>query len=427
MKFADRLVGKGLDSWVIVKLVVYNLSWMVVLVVPMASLVATLMAFGNLSQNNEVTIMKSSGISLYKMMFAPFLASIVVAYLLFQFNNDVLPDANHQAKILMSDISNTKPTLSLEPGFFSQEVDNYAILVRTIDQNSNWLYQITLYDYSNSAKVNVVTADSGKIYFSKDQTKLIMDLYNGEIHESDVQNTTMYRKLEFEKHLITMNGDQFSLQQSNSVSRGERELSVTDMQIITDSLRKQLSKNQISLQKETDKIFFNDTTTIKNVENRLGKNPQLIYMRAVDKLRSNKSIILSNFNRVEADYRNIEKYEVEIYKKYALPVACIVFVLIGAPLGIMVRKGGFGVAAGISLFFFLIYWAFLIGGEKLAERGYFSPFIGMWAANIVLGVAGIFLTIKTSKEAKTISFNFLLKLIPKRFRQKNNVDVNENN
>jgi len=427
MKFADRLVGKGLDSWVIVKLVVYNLSWMVVLVVPMASLVATLMAFGNLSQNNEVTIMKSSGISLYKMMFAPFLASIVVAYLLFQFNNDVLPDANHQAKILMSDISNTKPTLSLEPGFFSQEVDNYAILVRTIDQNSNWLYQITLYDYSNSAKVNVVTADSGKIYFSKDQTKLIMDLYNGEIHESDVQNTTMYRKLEFEKHLITMNGDQFSLQQSNSVSRGERELSVTDMQIITDSLRKQLSKNQISLQKETDKIFFNDTTTIKNVENKLGKNPQLIYMRAVDKLRSNKSIILSNFNRVEADYRNIEKYEVEIYKKYALPVACIVFVLIGAPLGIMVRKGGFGVAAGISLFFFLIYWAFLIGGEKLAERGYFSPFIGMWAANIVLGVAGIFLTIKTSKEAKTISFNFLLKLIPKRFRQKNNVDVNENN
>ena len=427
MKFADRLVGKGLDSWVIVKLVVYNLSWMVVLVVPMASLVATLMAFGNLSQNNEVTIMKSSGISLYKMMFAPFLASIVVAYLLFQFNNDVLPDANHQAKILMSDISNTKPTLSLEPGFFSQEVDNYAILVRTIDQNSNWLYQITLYDYSNSAKVNVVTADSGKIYFSKDQTKLIMDLYNGEIHESDVQNTTMYRKLEFEKHLITMNGDQFSLQQSNSVSRGERELSVTDMQIITDSLRKQLSKNQISLQKETDKIFFNDTTTIKNVENRLGKNPQLIYMRAVDQLRSNKSIILSNFNRVEADYRNIEKYEVEIYKKYALPVACIVFVLIGAPLGIMVRKGGFGVAAGISLFFFLIYWAFLIGGEKLAERGYFSPFIGMWAANIVLGVAGIFLTIKTNKEAKTISFNFLLKLIPKRFRQKNNVDVNENN
>ena len=428
MKFADRLVGKGLDGWVITKLIAYNLSWMVVLVVPMASLVATLMAFGNLSQNNEVTIMKSSGISLYKMMFPPFIASIVVAILLFQFNNDVLPDANHQAKILMSDISRTKPTLSLEPGFFSQEVNNYAILVRSIDQKSNWLYQITIYDYSNGAKINVVTADSGKIFFSKDQSKLLMDLYHGEIHESDVQNTTMYRKLEFEKHIITMDGDQFSFQQSGPTSRGERELSVYDMRIITDSITAVLNGNISSFKKEVNRHLFIDSIKVKNEpENNLGKSPELVYLRAIDKVRTVKNIVMSNFNRVEWSKRELEKYEVEIYKKYALPGACIIFMLIGAPLGVMVRKGGFGVAAGISLFFFLIYWAFLIGGEKLSERGFFSPFIGMWAANIVLGITGILLTIKTNKEAKTISFNFLLKLIPKRFRQKNNADVNENN
>jgi lipopolysaccharide export system permease protein len=427
MKFADRLVGKGLDTWVIVKLIVYNLSWMVVLVVPMASLVATLMAFGNLSQNNEVTIMKSSGISLYKMMFPPFVASIVVALLLFQFNNDVLPDANHQAKILMSDISRTKPTLSLEPGFFSQEVDNYAILVRSLDQKSNWLYQVTIYDYSNGAKINVVTADSGKIFFSKDQSKLIMDLYHGEIHESDVQNTTMYRKLEFEKHIITMSGEQFTFQQSGPTSRGERELSVEDMQSITDSLRKNLNRDFKSLTKETNKIFFQDSSLNKNEEaNRLGKSKELVYMRALDKVRTARSIILSNYNRVEWTQRDIEKYEVEIYKKYALPAACIIFVLIGAPLGIMVRKGGFGVAAGISLFFFLIYWAFLIGGEKLAERGFFSPFIGMWAANFVLGAVGIILTIKTNKEAKTITFDFFNKIVKKIFRQKDIAIVDEN-
>lgn len=428
MKFADRLVGKGLDTWVIVKLIVYNLSWMVVLVVPMASLVATLMAFGNLSQNNEVTIMKSSGISLYKMMLAPFLASIAVALLLFQFNNDVLPDANHQAKILMSDISRTKPTLSLEPGFFSQEVDNYAILVRAIDQKSNWLYQITIYDYSNSAKINVVTADSGKIFFSKDQSKLIMDLYHGEIHESDVQNTTMYRKLEFEKHIITMNGEQFTFQQSNSVSRGERELSVQDMQFIADSLRKTLYKNFSLLNKENDKIFFLDTAmNKKEIVSPLGSNKELMYMRAIDKIRIAKSTVQSNANRIEYIQKDIDRFEVEIYKKYALPAACIVFVLIGAPLGIMVRKGGFGVAAGISLFFFLIYWAFLIGGEKLAERGFFSPFIGMWAANFVLGFVGIILTIKTNKEAKTITFEFFTKIFRKIFPKKDVAVVDENN
>ena len=431
MKFADRLVGKGLDGWVITKLIAYNLSWMVVLVVPMASLVATLMAFGNLSQNNEVTIMKSSGISLYKMMIPPFLASVVVAILLFQFNNDVLPDANHQAKILMSDISRTKPTLSLEPGFFSQEVNNYAILVRAIDQKSNWLYQITIYDYSNGAKINVVTADSGKIFFSKNQSKLLMDLYHGEIHESDVQNTTMYRKLEFEKHIIAMDGDQFSFQQSGPTSRGERELSVNDMQAIADSLKKGLNVNQRNFNKEVYRHLFIDSTIVNNPsqinsENKLGRNPELIYLRAIDKVRTVKNIVMSNFNRVEWSKRELEKYEVEIYKKYALPVACIIFVLIGAPLGVMVRKGGFGVAAGISLFFFLIYWAFLIGGEKLSERGFFSPFIGMWAANIVLGVVGIILTIKTNKEAKTITFNFFKKLIPKKFRQKE-IATDENN
>ena len=158
MKFADRLVGKGLDVWVIIKLITFNLAWMVVLVIPMATLVATLMAFGNMSQNNEVTIMKSSGSSLYRMMLAPFLASIVVGYLLFVFNDDVLPDANHHAKLLMEDISRQKPTLSLEPGVFSQEVANYAILVKGINKNTNELQDVVIYDYTDPSQVNIVTA-----------------------------------------------------------------------------------------------------------------------------------------------------------------------------------------------------------------------------------------------------------------------------
>jgi len=427
MKFADRLVGKGLGTWVIIKLIVYNLSWMVVLVVPMAVLVATLMAFGNMSQNNEVTIMKSSGISLYKMMFPAFIGSIIIALLLFQFNNKVLPDANHQAKILMSDISRTKPTLSLEPGFFSQEVSNYAILVRGIDQKTNELSQVTIYDYTNPSKVNVVTAEKGKIFFAKDQTKLIMDLYKGEIHESDVQNTTLYRKLKFEKHKITMNADQFSFQQSGPTSRGERELSVEDMRAITDSLNVMRNEQLNVLVQSVNKYLLKDSVSFFKTAEQKNKaaDKELVYIRTLERIKTAKNIVLTNFNRLEWTNREIEKYEVEIYKKYALPGACIIFMLIGAPLGVMVRKGGFGVAAGISLFFFLIYWAFLIGGEKLSERGFFSPFIGMWAANIVLGVAGIILTIKTNKEVRNISFDFLKKLIPKQLRQKDETAANE--
>lgn len=419
MKFADRLVGKGLDAWTILKLIAYNLSWMFVLVVPMATLVATLMAYGALSQNNEVTIMKSSGISLYRMMAPAFAASIVVAFLLFEFNNKILPDANHQAKILMQDISQKKPMLSLEPGVFSQDVINYAILTRRIDQKENKLFDVTIYDYSNPGKINVVTAEQGKIFFSEDQSRLIMDLTAGEIHESELQNTTMYRMLEFEKHRITMNAEQFSFRQSGISTRGEREMSVEAMNYVVDSvkvLRTDVVNNFVN---EVDKYFFNKSAPPFRADNAVKvTDPDLVYIRTLEKIKTAKNMIVSNITRVDWHNREIEKYEVEIYKKYALPVACIVFILIGAPLGVMVRNGGFGTAASISLFFFLLYWAFLIGGEKLAERGFFSPFVGMFAANILLTAAGVLLTIKTNKELTYLRFDSIKKFIPKFFSQK---------
>lgn len=428
MKFADMLIGKGLDTWIIIQLIVFNLSWMIVLVIPMAVLVSTLMAFGNLSQNNEITIMKSSGTSLYRMMLSPFLASIIIGYLLLLFNNEVLPDANHQAKILMQDISRKKPTLSLEPGFFSQEVNNYAILVRRIDEQSNDLQEITIYDYTSPIKVNVVTAEKGKIYFSPDQRKLIMDLKNGEIHESDANKLNLYRKLKFEKHRITMNAEQFSLQQSGpGTSRGERELSIEDMQIIIDSLAQMREGHYNTMEKDSRKYFYLDSSSLAPYTSvgAPGKK-SLVYARVLDKIKSAKNLIVSDKKRIDWTEREIEKYEVEVHKKYALPAACIVFILIGAPLGVMVRKGGFGVAASISLFFFLVYWAFLIGGEKLSERDFFSPFIGMWAANFLIGAAGIILTIKTNLESITLSFAFLKKIIPKQWQMPHDESQDQN-
>jgi len=425
MKFADRLVGKGLDTWLLIQLVVFNLSWMLVLVVPMATLVATLMAYGNFSQNNEITILKSSGVSLYRMMSGPFIASILLAILLFLFNDKVLPDANHQARLLMQDISQQKPTLSLEPGFFSQEVSNYAILVRAINSTTNELTGLTIYDYTTPAKINVVTANTGKIYFTADQKNLVMDLWQGEIHESDVKNSGLYRKLIFNKHRIVIDGSQFSFHQSQGGIRGERELDVDTMKAIVGNFRAEREQHLNFLNADTDKFFLIDSSFISVYPKQSGTvEDKIVLARVLDKIRTAKNNITSKARSVEFSDREIEKYEVEIYKKYAIPVACIVFILIGAPLGVMVRKGGFGVAASISLLFFLIYWAFLIGGEKLAERGFFSPFIGMWAANFVLGFLGIILTIKTDRETVTITFDLLKKMVPKRFRLHQVTDEN---
>ncbi len=134
-----------------------------------------------------------------------------------------------------------------------------------------------------------------------------------------------------------------------------------------------------------------------------------------------RNVIVSNVKRVEDTNSKIDSYWVEIYKKYSIPAACIIFVLIGAPLGVMTRKGGFGMAASISLFFFLIYWAFLIGGEKLADRNLLSPFWGMWSANFLLGAIGILLTMKSVRETVTLEFSWFQKFIPKTWRSQEEV------
>ncbi len=417
MKFADRLVGKGLDLFVIVKLIVFNLAWMLVLVIPMAVLIATLMAFGNMAQNNEIAVLKASGVSLYKMMIPPLFASVILAGLLVLFNNHVYPEANHQARILMHDISRKKPTFSLVPGVFSHEVPNYSILAREIDRETNTLKDLTIYDYSEPQKVNIVTAKTGKIYFSENQKKLILDLKNGEIHETQKQDKSEYRILKFDKHKIALPAEQFTFQQTAPGGpRGDRELGAQDILVIIDSISILRKEYLADYAQKLDDIFFEDTSALKMLRSSSTKSPQVNFNKVEDVLKTAENKMKANYYRIEGNKKSINRFWVEVNKKYSLPVACIIFILIGAPLGTMTRKGGFGIAAGISLFFFLIYWAFLIGGEKLADRGLFSPFWGIWSANIVLGILGIYFTIKAAKERVTLSFDFLTKLIPKQFR-----------
>ena len=423
VKMSDRLIGKGLSAWVIIQLITYSLAWIVALVVPMAVLIATLMAFGSMSQNNEIAILKATGVSLYKMMIPPLLGSIVVALFLVHFNNNIYPDANHAARLLLEDISRKKPTLSLVPGVFSQEIPNYSILAREIDQSNNQLEQITIYDYSNRPKINIVTASTGQIYFSANQKKLIMDLKNGEIHESDNTEQNSYRRLRFERHKIAMPAEQFTFEQSApGGQRYEREIGAPQLKVIVDSLE--------VIKADYMKEYYSKINLLTNSKNgntnltQTNFPRQFVFIKSQQKIRYDGNAMFDVLNRLKYNNNQIDQYWVEIHKKYSLPFACIVFVLIGAPLGTMVRRGGFGMAAGMSLIFFLIYWAFLIGGEKYADRGLLSPFLGIWSANILLGILGIFLMIKSAREKVTLNFNFITKLIPQSWKTEQEYDEN---
>lgn len=413
MKYIDDLVGKGLNAFVITELIVLNLAWMVVLAIPMSVLVAVLMAFGGLSSQNEITAMKASGVSLYRMMMPVLLASMLITYLAIEFNNKILPEANHKAKTLMIDIRKKKPTLTLNAGMFSQEVSGYSILVRKTFEHSNDLEGITIYDYTNPAATVVITAAKGAISFTQDFRKLIMDLEDGEIHQKDADEENQYRRLRFVKHRILMTTEGFSLERSadGTFQRGDRELSAQAMSKIVDSLKninENLKKESIVLtMKSFNKVFEGQKIKIDSVQK---------INTAFNDARFQLGNIENQLSMINYNRDRIDEYLVEIYKKYSIPFACIVFVLIGAPLGIISRRGGFGIAATLSLGFFVLYWSSLIGGEKLADRNLISPWFGMWAANIILGIVGIYLTLRMGRETPAINWNFFQKFLPKSFR-----------
>ncbi len=420
MKFIDQLIGKGLSAWIIIELVALNLAWMIVLAVPMSVLVATLMAFGDLSSKNEITAMKASGLSIYRMLAPIVVAATVVAIVLVWFNNYVLPEANHKAKTLMIDIRKKKPTLNIVPGLFSQDISGYSILVHETHENNDTLEGITLYDYSNPNTNVVITAERGKISFSADYRKIIMDLQNGEIHELDLQKMSSYRKLRYHNHRIVMDAEGFEFERSSegAFTRGDRELSAGAMIAIVDSLRKTRQDLEEQMQKTIAADMDHQLKGTPNPNSFFGtvsgmQNPTTA---ALFKARSMSAYVANELSRIEFLDKQTDQYLVEIHKKYSIPAACIVFVLIGVPLGIMSRRGGFGIAATLSLGFFLLYWAFLIGGEKLADRNITSPFLGMWSANMLLGILGVYLTIRIGKETVVINWSIFQQLIPKRWR-----------
>jgi lipopolysaccharide export system permease protein len=416
MKFIDQLIGKGLSMWVIIELIALNLSWMLVLAVPMSVLVAVLMAFGDMSSRNEITAMKAGGISIYRMMFPVLLAGIAVGGFLVWFNNVVLPESNHRLKALTVDIRKKRPTLALVDGVFSQEIQGYSILVKKVSQKTNELEGVTIYDYTNPSISVTVTAHRGVISFSPDYRKLIMDLSDGEIHQLDLTARTSYRTIRFAKHRIAMavEGFDFERSQASAFTRGDRELGARAMLMVVDSLEGAqtmlVGEMQRLMEREVGRHLAG--TSPRPAPPAFPSPAGALLAEA----RTTSAQVATSLFRIEAVQKQIDQYWVEIHKKYSIPVACVVFVLLGVPLGIMSRRGGFGTAATLSLGFFVLYWSCLIGGEKLADRDILEPWLGMWAANILIGLAGIYLTVRSAKETLLINWSNLTRLIPKQWR-----------
>ena len=416
LEVVNLVIGKGINVFIILQIFVLNLAWILALSVPMAVLVSTLMAFGRLSEDNEITALKASGVSTYKIIFPPLSFSILIALFLIWFNNNVLPDANHNARILMSSIHQKRPTLNLRENVFLDDIPGYQLLVKKVDPRSSKVKGVTIYDQKDRLYPRTIIAEQGEIEFTPDGNTLILKLFNGEMHEVDEADPNHYRRVSFDRQTIYIPDVGSQLVKASSEYRTDREMSAKMMREEVKKIEKNILLSQKNISQLVEGTLSRILSNRPSGTSRSSANEKSIIS---DLTQKNKAIlykIMTHKENIKEQKRQRNSYLVEIHKKYSIPFACLVFILMGAPLGIMAKKGGIAVGAGLSVGFFILYWAFLIGGEELADRSYIPAFWAMWSANIFIGIAGIYILIRTAKEASFFSWKWTEKLIPKWWR-----------
>jgi lipopolysaccharide export system permease protein len=409
-------LSKDVPLSVVFDLVSVYIASIVALAIPMAILIATLMTFGQLSEDNEITAMKASGYGLHQAIIPVFFVSTLISYGNFRFINDVLPEENFKTKKILTDISIKKPTLSFQEGIIFSDADlikDYQLLFKKIDRTSNWVYGITIFDFTNPEIFRTLLAEKGTLTYNEQMRHIVLDLYTVEIHDIEVRNFSEYRLYTAKRYIVRIDVEQTMFQQSNIEYRGDREMNLVMMhkEIASydsaiyqykNDIKKLIRTKKNDVAPETEDFFTN--LKIKDFVTDMEKGSYL-KKRNNDSLvqKINKDPLVLNQLRIDISYLNMykqlrNKFSVEVHKKYALPFACIIFVLIGAPLGIRARRGGIAVGTGLSIAFFLVYYAFLIGGEQVADRGLMPPWLSMWAANIIVGALGIALTVGVVSE-----------------------------
>lgn len=412
LRAVDRFLGKGLDLFTILEYLFLNLAWIVALAVPMAVLIATLMAFGRLSEDNEINALRASGISFLTILRPALLFGTAICLLLIFFNTKILPEMNFHARLLAGDIRKMRPGLDIEPGHFIDNIPNYSMIIR--GKEGNLMEDVRIFSKASKEVQTSIYSKTGELSTLDDA--IILTLYDGEIHELDLNNFSNYRRINFEKHIITIPADDLMLNRRDTANRSDREMTLDLMQEkkIKYAKRKMRVEERLhsTIMKVTGSdIFpenFADTQKMLNMYKENVKQDTSLTSAQLKlkerRIRSLERQAKNEFRLLESYIRSWNKYAVEIHKKFSLPVACILFVLVGAPLGTLSQKGGFTVAITLGFGFFLIYYIFLIGGEEMADRNIVSPIVGMWTPNVLLAILGGYLTLYSVRERAPINF-----------------------
>ncbi|MCK9556774.1 MAG: LptF/LptG family permease [Candidatus Cloacimonetes bacterium] len=387
----NLIIEKQLPIGIVLEVFGLSMPYMLALSIPMAVLVATILAFGRMSVDREIIAVKSSGVNIYSMLSLLFIVAILLTGLMVYFNHWFLPDTNHKLKNLMLKVAYYKPMTIIEEGEYNHLLD-YTVWCS--ENTEEELRDVIIYDRSESRFPRTIYAESGTVIQMNNGNALRITLQNGQMQQRNEREAGKYQTTNFTKYIINVKdlGNRTDFMETGY--RSDREMTYQQLTSALSDRKKELAGKQEELRKLESRIEAGS----------LNPNPYAAQTEQ-RRLQSMKQVALNRIQELEA---NIQALEVEYHKKFALSFAIIIFVMIGVPLGLMTRTSGIGMAFSVSSIIFLVYYVALNMGEQLADKGNLNPFISMWLSNIVFFIMACLLIWGSIREKRFFDMQVLM-------------------
>lgn len=465
-RYIDDLVGKGLETPVLIELLFYATLQVVPMALPLAILLASLMAFGNLGENYELTAIKSAGISLLNTMKPLIIITVMISTGAFWFSNNVMPYANLKLYSLLYSVKQAKPELEIKEQVFYDGIDNFRIKIDRKDKTTNLLHGIMIYDHRDrlNKNTNVTIADSGRLQVSEDKRNMVLTLLDGVRYDEKVlderkrlrdRDHQRFKRDIFKEQvaLIELQGLNFDRKDEKLFSGHNRMKNLNQLTYAIDSFNVQrhyhvdrLSKTSKNFyfqnaryatrrKKRTESLAFIDSAKVLSIDSLSSKISTRQHKMAIEsalrRARDNSNQMTKEIKHIESQENKIRKHTIEVHRKFTLSFACFIFFFIGAPLGAIIRKGGLGMPVVISVLFFIAYYIIDTMGAKMAREGIWPVYQGMWLSSSVLLPLGVFLTYKSATDSTLLNADAYVIFFRKIFKHEkydltNQLDKQEN-
>lgn len=442
--YVDDLMGKGLETMVILELMVYASARLVNMALPLAILMSSIMTMGALAEHYELTAMKSAGYSLIRILRPLIILICFIGVGAFFFSNNIWPITNLKFRTLLYSVTKQKPALNLTDGVFYNGIENFSIRAGRKDPVTNELSDVLIYDHRDpgAGSRTVIRAARGEMKQTDDKRYLVLTLYDGHSYDEQEQEK---RKLELRTYphisnhfaeeilRIDLSSLDFNKADEDLFKSAYEMMNVSQLSTASDSIRSQIAKKKTDLSAygvRTLALTRDSIDLSKAAADSIGSNKyfmiDLSYAQqqralemAMELTRNNIKSLNTALEDIDSRGSMLDRHLIEWHRKFFLGFSCVVLFFIGAPLGAIIRKGGLGLPTVIAIGLFLVYYIITIVGERMAKSGAIEPWIGMWISTVVLFPLSIFLSYKAATDSSIMNAEIYTAWFRKLFKKKN--------